>query len=172
MKNLEPRIYVACLAAYNNGCLHGAWINANQEVESLYAEVKNMLSISPMPRAEEWAIHDYEGFGEGVLSEYTGLEKVAELAEFLAEHGELGSETLSHFCGDIDSARQALEEHYHGEFDSEEEFAYHWINEVDGREIPEYLQSYIDYKAMAYDFFMNDFFSIDVGTKTHVFHNF
>ena len=23
-----PRIYVACLAAYNNGILHGAWIEA------------------------------------------------------------------------------------------------------------------------------------------------
>ena len=27
----EPRIYVACLAAYNNGHLHGAWIDAAQE---------------------------------------------------------------------------------------------------------------------------------------------
>jgi antirestriction protein len=26
----EPRIYVACLAAYNNGNLHGAWIDATQ----------------------------------------------------------------------------------------------------------------------------------------------
>ena len=24
----QPRIYVACLAAYNNGILHGAWIEA------------------------------------------------------------------------------------------------------------------------------------------------
>ena len=24
----RPRIYVACLAAYNNGCLHGRWIDA------------------------------------------------------------------------------------------------------------------------------------------------
>ena len=26
----NPRIYVACLAAYNNGYLHGAWIDADQ----------------------------------------------------------------------------------------------------------------------------------------------
>ena len=30
--NTEPRIYVACLAAYNNGILHGAWIDAAQVV--------------------------------------------------------------------------------------------------------------------------------------------
>ena len=26
----QPRIYVACLAAYNNGILHGAWIEATE----------------------------------------------------------------------------------------------------------------------------------------------
>lgn len=26
-----PRIYVACLAAYNNGSLHGRWIDADQD---------------------------------------------------------------------------------------------------------------------------------------------
>lgn len=25
-----PRVYVACLAAYNSGFLHGAWIDAGQ----------------------------------------------------------------------------------------------------------------------------------------------
>jgi len=27
----QPRIYVACLASYNSGFVHGAWINAAQE---------------------------------------------------------------------------------------------------------------------------------------------
>ena len=27
--NTKPRIYVACLAAYNNGILHGVWIDAD-----------------------------------------------------------------------------------------------------------------------------------------------
>ena len=31
-------IYVACLAAYNNGCLHGAWIDAAQEPEEIEEE--------------------------------------------------------------------------------------------------------------------------------------
>ena len=29
----RPRIYVACLAAYNNACLHGRWIDAGLAVE-------------------------------------------------------------------------------------------------------------------------------------------
>lgn len=30
-----PRIYVACLASYNNGVLHGRWIDANQSADDL-----------------------------------------------------------------------------------------------------------------------------------------
>lgn len=166
---MKLSIYLACLAAYNNGYLHGAWIEANQDVDSLKAEVKTMLASSPIPNAEEFAIYDYEGFGEGMISEYSSLEKVAELAEFIAEHGELGSEVMSHFCGDLKDARRALDESYHSEFSSEEDFAYYWIHEVDGREVSDYLANYIDYQAIARDFFISDFFSIEVARKVYVF---
>ncbi len=52
-----PRIYVACLAAYNNGHLHGRWIDAAQDAEDIQSEISEMLSASPIPNAEEWAIH-------------------------------------------------------------------------------------------------------------------
>jgi len=61
----DIQIYVACLASYNNGILHGAWINAEQDAYAIYDEVQTMLTASPVKDAEEWAIHDYEGF-EGV----------------------------------------------------------------------------------------------------------
>ncbi|MDT9165744.1 antirestriction protein ArdA, partial [Escherichia coli] len=57
-----PRIYVACLAAYNNGILHGAWIDAAREPWAIYDDIRRMLRASPITDAEEWAIHDYEGF--------------------------------------------------------------------------------------------------------------
>lgn len=53
----RPRIYVACLAAYNNGRLHGAWIDAAQGEDHVWACVRKMLAASPDPHAEEWAIH-------------------------------------------------------------------------------------------------------------------
>jgi antirestriction protein len=168
MNNLEPRIYVACLAAYNNGYLHGEWIDANQDAESLYEEVRKILSASPISRAEEFAIHDFEGFGDIRINEYTGLETISELAEFLLEHGELGA-AVYEYANNIDEAKKLLEECYYGEFASEEDFVYYWTHEVDCREIPAYLQYYIDYKAMARDFFINDFFSIEVNHKVNVF---
>ena len=71
---VEPRdrlrIYVASLSDYNAGRLHGAWIDAAQEPEQIEAEIAWMLKQSPEPIAEEWAIHDHEGFGGVRLSEY------------------------------------------------------------------------------------------------------
>ncbi|MCE3238388.1 MAG: antirestriction protein [Gammaproteobacteria bacterium] len=41
------QIYVACLASYNNGILHGAWIDATQDVELIHSEIKIILEKSP-----------------------------------------------------------------------------------------------------------------------------
>lgn len=60
--NDTPRIYVACLASYNAGILHGRWIDAT-DAEVIHEGIEDMLSESQEPIPEEWAIHDYEGFG-------------------------------------------------------------------------------------------------------------
>lgn len=169
MNTVTPRIYVACLASYNNGRLYGEWIDANQDTFSLYEKVKNMLVTSPEPDAEEFAIHDYEGFGDLRIEEYASLKKVTSFAEFIAENGDLGSAVLAHADGDIKAAQNLLDECYHGEYDTEEDFAYYWVHEVDGREVSQFLRYYIDYKAIARDFFINDFFSLTVSYKVHVF---
>ena len=51
------RIYVACLASYNNGILHGRWIDVTDE-DAIWSEVQAMLKASPLDEiCEEWAIH-------------------------------------------------------------------------------------------------------------------
>ena len=163
----EIRIYVACLAAYNNGYLHGRWINADQEASEIQAAIAEMLKASPMPEAEEWSIHDHEGF-EGIqLSEYTGIEQVAELAAFIAEHGELGGKLHAYF-GDLDAAREALEDHYAGEYRSVAEFAEDITAETTS--IPENLSYYIDWERMARDLEISDILTIETGFEcVHVF---
>ena len=76
-----PRIYIACLAAYNSGILHGRWIAATMPDE-VQAEVRTMLAESPVPEAEEWAIHDHEGFEDVSVSDYASFESVCDLATF------------------------------------------------------------------------------------------
>ena len=80
--NFEPRIYVACLAAYNSGYLHGAWIDATEGVSEMQDQVNSMLAASPIAGAEEYTIHDYEDFGGAFISEYAGLPDVSEIASF------------------------------------------------------------------------------------------
>ncbi len=101
-----PRIYVACLAAYNNGYLHGRWINATTPDE-IMDKVRAMLAASPLPDADEWAIHDYEGFEGASLSEYASFETVCALAEFISEHGRLGAKVHRHYGDDLEQARAA-----------------------------------------------------------------
>ncbi len=48
----EIRIYVACLASYNSGILHGAWIDALQDASAIRNEIKAMLDASPEECAE------------------------------------------------------------------------------------------------------------------------
>lgn len=167
-----PRIYVACLASYNSGILHGRWIDADQTADAIRKDVRAMLAASPMPDAEEWAIHDHEGF-EGVrLSEWESFEKVAELAAFTLEHGELGGAVLSHFCGDLDEAREAMEDRYCGQYESLADFAEEITGET-AATIPESLRPYIDYEAMARDMEMGgDVFTVETGLgAVHVFWN-
>lgn len=78
-----PRIYVADLAEYNAGHLVGRWIDlddfaeyddVSEAVEWLHSEITSRVL---RPGHEEWAIHDYEGFGPIRVGEYDSLETIA-----------------------------------------------------------------------------------------------
>ena len=163
-----PKIYVVCLAAYSAHKPHGKWIDSTQEVEIIHKEIKQMLSESPIEGVEEFAIHDFEGFGSLRLDKYESIEIVHEKAMFILERGEQGAELLAYY-GDIESAQDALENRYHGEHENALEFAIQLFDDVFMDSIPVPVQGYIDYASYKRDLFMSDFFSIEVGGKTHVF---
>jgi len=165
----EIKIYVACLASYNNGILHGSWIDATQSVESIRDEISAMLNASQIDDAEEYAIHDYEGF-EGVsIAEYQDIESVVEIAAFIEEHGELGGKLIAYF-GDLDEARETIRDRYAGQYRSLEDFARELTEETTS--IPENLAYYVDYERMARDLEIGDVLSIETGCEqVHVFWN-
>ena len=78
--SVEPRIYVASLSDYNNGHLHGRWISAAQDPDLIYDEIHQMLATSPSPQAEEWAIHDYEGFTPHDICETEDIPTITRIA--------------------------------------------------------------------------------------------
>ena len=125
-----PRVYVACLAAYNNGRLHGEWIDADQDAEQLAAEIKTMLAASPERFAEEWAIHDYEGFGPLRLSEWESVERVAAIAAGIADHGEPSAAWLSNDSSRDPEDADSFTDCYRGEWDSMRAYADNLADEL------------------------------------------
>jgi len=165
----ENRIYVADLAAYNNGKLYGVWIDAAGDLDDIWEQVKVMLAGSPEPDAEEYAIHDYEGFGGYSVSEYEGLESVHNVAVFIEEHGSIAGELLSHFGDNIEDATKAIEENYAGVYKSLADYAEELTEQTS--DIPEHLAFYIDYARMGRDMELNgDVYTIETSfDEIHVF---
>jgi len=168
----EIRIYVADLAAYNNGYLHGVWIDATQNIDDIWEQINKMLKASPIDEvAEEYAIHDFEGFGSYRLGEYEGIEKAHEIACFINEHSEIGGEILDRFNGNIEEATKAIEDNYCGCHESVADYAQELTEETS--EIPKHLEFYIDYEKMGNVMEMNgEIYTIETGyQEVHIFWN-
>jgi len=168
----DIRIYVADLAAYNNGILHGVWIDVTQELDDIWNQVNEMLKASPIDEvAEEFAIHDYEGFNGYSLGEYEGLESAHKIACFIEEHGDIAGELLNNFNGDIDESTTAIEDNYCGCHKSVADYAQELTEETS--EIPKHLEFYIDYERMGRDMEMSgDIYTIETGfEEVHIFRN-
>jgi antirestriction protein len=140
----SPRIYVASLSDYNAGNLHGAWINAAQEVEELYVDISVMLAESEEPGAEEWAIHDYEGFGPLELHEYESV--VSRLALGIGANGL----AFAAWAGHVGTGVEVLEgffEAFMGEWPSVEDYAEGFLEQLGLEEalegLPEWLRPHM-----------------------------
>ncbi|HRD70244.1 MAG TPA: antirestriction protein ArdA [Legionella sp.] len=165
-----PSIYIACLASYNNSILHGVWIDATQSEDDIMKEIWEMLDNSPEPNAEEYAIHDYEGFGGIKIHEYESISNIVEYTSFIQEYGELGLALLCNYS--VDDAQTMLVDHYHGCYDSEVDFARQLFDDCYAHQMPESLICYFDFEAFARDLFINDYYSVDHEGQTFVFSNY
>ncbi len=164
-----PRIYVACLASYNNGILHGAWIDATDEDE-MEEGIKAMLKAGPIPNAEEWAIHGFDFKGVR-LSEHESIEKIAELAQAIEEHGEAYALYADNVGLDYATVEN-FEDIYAGDWESEKDFGENLFDELYAHEIPDHLQNYIDYESFSHDLFMGDYYSLTGNNgECYVYHN-
>lgn len=166
----EIKIYVADLAAYNNGKLHGVWIDATDEPEDIQKQINEMLSQSPEPLAEEYAIHDYEGFESYQVSEYEGIESIHEVACFIDDNPKIGAELLNYYS-DIDEAKKAIEENYYGCYQSVGDYAEDFITQ--SYDIPNYLENYVDYERMGRDMELSgDIITFETAyQEVHIFWN-
>ncbi len=179
-----PRIYVASLSDYNAGILHGTWLAADLGAEVLHDGIAEMLADSPTTKrygevAEEFAIHDFEGFGPVYLGEYESIERVAKLAHGLAEHGEpFGAWWAMETRDDEDWAEMEsqYEQQYLGHYSSIEAYGEQMledmgveIDELPG--IPESLRPYVkvDVEAWTRDMVLGGDISTTEGSGGGVY---
>ena len=168
VKQDNSQIYVACLASYNAGCLSGKWITPADTEEKLQAQIDAILKASPEPEAEEWAIHDYDNFPD--LGEHPNFESIIKVIKAQKEHGinEINAFIKCHSVEDLEH----FEDSYSGEYDSFRDYAIELFDELYLHDVPEHIQSYIDY-----DKFENDC-SIDTtaeeapNNKVYIFRSF
>jgi antirestriction protein len=153
--SLTPRIYVASLSDYNAGELRGVWIDADQDEEDLQAAVRGMLATSNNQPAEDWAIHDYEGFGSFQLSEHQSLAVVSAVALGIAEYDGAFA-AYAAWAGTDEETLGAFNDCYLGRWPSLDAFArdtaddFGWEAALQG--LPEAMRDYvsIDYPQFAH----------------------
>ena len=178
------KIYVASLSDYNSGIMHGAWFDLSDynDEEELYAAIKSqVLETSPtahaegMDAAEEYAILDYDDTHPSGLGEYENLDFLMEIQDCLNDcynyEEELDfCEWLSEIHGlrsGYDFDYSSFEDAYCGKYDSEEDYAYQYIEETGMLDsLPEWAQRYFDYKSFARDMFLDEYTMTESG---HVF---
>jgi antirestriction protein len=163
------KVYIACLESYVNGILHGKWIDITKDLKEVRREIRQLLASSSFPNSEEWAMHDYEGFGDIRLCEYESLESLQKIALFVEEHGSVAEKLLSEFDMDLDCAKNAIEDCYIGQYESVAEYARDCTESEGG--VPSHLQYYIDYDLMGKDLLLNgDMYSIETDyNSVHLF---
>ena len=133
----------------------GRWLDANSD---LAEGVQSMLAGSSERLAEEYAIHDYEGFGPLRLDEYESLESVSMVAQGIAKHGPAFAHWAA-LVGLADTeALSRFDDAYRGHFDSLTDYGESLLEDMGLRQeleaaVPEFLVPYvrIDVEAFSRD---------------------
>jgi antirestriction protein len=154
----RPRIWAGSLADYNNGVLHGEWIEAAQDEAELRSDIDAVLARSPTAAetgqpSEEWGIFDHDGFGTLQIDQYADLGYVARVAQGIQEHGEAFAAWAS--LVDDEAALDDFDEAYLGQFDSlaayaEEVFDDLGITRQLDELLPELFRRYVSIDAEAF----------------------
>tara|TARA_R100000773_G_C4206373_1_gene107153 strand:+ start:278 stop:880 length:603 start_codon:yes stop_codon:yes gene_type:complete len=146
-QEVQPVIYIACLASYNAGILHGEWIVPSSDEEELQEQINAILKTSSQPSAEEWAVHDYDNFHD--LGEYPSISDICKVQEAIEEHGYELVNAYLQYHNDINSLDE-IGDSYIGEYNSFQEYAEQYLMDCDSFSlIPEHLQYYFDYESYA-----------------------
>ncbi|MCB8911077.1 antirestriction protein ArdA [Rhodococcus rhodochrous] len=174
------RVYVASLSDYNAGVLHGEWFDLDvySDAEELMTDIQTMVldksptaAKDPFTVAEEWAIHDYEGFGGFRIGEYEDLQALIDFAEMIDAHGQpfaIWAEYQGYTLSEAPEHEQSFVDSFIGNvtvFDYACSCAEDLLQGV-----PDEVARYFDYQQYARDMVMaGDVFEVVDGGDSYLF---
>jgi len=163
IESTSPSIYVACLASYNSSILHGEWFELDEFADGADLQEainEQVIKTSPVPFAEEWAIHDYENFEGYKVSEWEDFDTLIEIASAIDEFGGSISAWLEN--GE-EWDENKFKDEFIGIYDSEEAFGEEMLEgSPDYENTPESMQMYIDVTSYTRDLMINSYWSAEV----------
>jgi antirestriction protein len=143
------KVYVGTYRKYNEGSLAGDWLDLT-DYSSKKDFIEACLELHDDEKDPELMFQDWEDIPADFIGESSIDEKVWEWLEL----SEDDRETVAMYREDVNfnaPIEEALE-CYQGEFDSEEDWAVdYWEQTGMLSEVPEQVQSYIDYEKFARD---------------------
>lgn len=154
-----PAVYCGTYAKYNFGSLFGEWIDL-----SSFADYEEFIAFCKVLHHDEedpeLMFQDYENFhrqwySESCMDEET-FDKIAAYADLDDDDREIFDAYVECY-NDYDSSMDEIKERYHGKFNSKEDFAIWYVDEVHFDDITDFMRDYFDYEAYANDLFANDF---------------
>jgi antirestriction protein len=170
----SPRIWVGSLSDYNNGVLHGTWMDAAREPEEIQADIDSMLAASPWTArtgepAEEWGIFDTDNFGGCRIDQQENLDWISAVAKGITELGQ----AFAAWAAVVEEPERLtkFDEAYQGHYDSVTAYIEQLINDLGydellDRVVPPTLRPYvkIDITATANDLLGRDLHALPAPT--------
>ena len=132
----SARIYVADLAAYNDGRLVGEWLDlsdysSGSEVMDAIQELLDKWSEESGETREEYAIHDIDNFPSGIYHESMGENDFDEFYELynVAEEVGVPYQVIADWVSEGHDA-SSFQDAYQGQYDNFEDFAYQLVEDI------------------------------------------
>jgi antirestriction protein len=165
-----PKIYVGTYGKYNSGSIAGDWLDLTDysSIEDFYEACKELHKDEEDP---EFMFQDWEYIPSDFISEYSLSEKFWDYMEAVEDLSETEKEAFDIFLAnetrdlskeDISDIIEQFRDSYQGEFEDEEDYAYHIVEELGYLDqVPENLRYYFDYEKFARDLFLDGYWIKD-----------
>ena len=165
----NPALYVGTYGKYNDGNLGGMWVDMTtfSDDDEFFDFCRLLHHDEEDP---EFMFQDYENMPYNLYNESANPEEIYDIIEFSklsADNREVFEAYIDCFGWSKGLEWRDVEYRYMGKWDSEEDYAEHYVDEVYCDEMSELMRRYFDYTAFARDLFMDGYYF----ENGHVFNN-